>query len=385
MNRPIPKGWCPSAYQPMASGDGLLVRLKPRFGRFSAKQLANISQLASHYGNSIIDLTSRANFQIRGVSETDYPALLDALTTQNLVHNNVAEEQLNLMISPTTAPHSEGWRCAELLYSIAGLLPELPAKFGFVIDTGPTRLLSKASGDIRLEQAENEGLLLRCEGQDTGFKTSIETFPDDILALTNWVSNHKSEQNRRMRNLADKMPAQWTGATPTGKALSLSFDQFPDGQVIAAAYGHIDAADLARISNSLPEYAEVIILPNRSLFYPDGLFQTSDGFITDNTDVRLNIAACPGAPACASATINTRELADEMAASGLVRPSDTFHVSGCEKGCASSMPRDICITGSEGLFDVIEKGCAWQNPSVTSLSRPELLQWLTAYKEEKAF
>ena len=55
----------------MQSGDGLVVRMRPRGGRLSAAQAAGIAELAERYGNGLIDLTSRANLQIRGVSEDE--------------------------------------------------------------------------------------------------------------------------------------------------------------------------------------------------------------------------------------------------------------------------------------------------------------------------
>ena len=70
------RGWCPSAHRPMASGDGLLVRVKPRMGRLSAKSMQTVCQLADRYGNGMIDLTSRGNLQIRGVAEADHAVLL---------------------------------------------------------------------------------------------------------------------------------------------------------------------------------------------------------------------------------------------------------------------------------------------------------------------
>ena len=35
------KGWCPSAYQPMESGDGLVVRVRPRLARLTAEQISS--------------------------------------------------------------------------------------------------------------------------------------------------------------------------------------------------------------------------------------------------------------------------------------------------------------------------------------------------------
>ncbi|MER8441471.1 precorrin-3B synthase, partial [Mesorhizobium sp. M1393] len=57
------------------------------------------------------------------------------------------------------------------------------------------------------------------------------------------------------------------------------------------------------------------------------------GFVTDAADPRTKIAACPGAPACASGLIATRDVAETIAAENLdiLDSSFTLHISGCAK------------------------------------------------------
>src|SRR4029077_14251788 len=52
MNAFAIKGWCPSALRPMPSGDGLVVRLRPRGGRLSSAQAAGIAELAARHGHA---------------------------------------------------------------------------------------------------------------------------------------------------------------------------------------------------------------------------------------------------------------------------------------------------------------------------------------------
>ena len=41
------KGWCPDAWHPMISGDGLLVRVKPRLGRLTREQALALCDAAA--------------------------------------------------------------------------------------------------------------------------------------------------------------------------------------------------------------------------------------------------------------------------------------------------------------------------------------------------
>ena len=76
----IIKGWCPTLAKPMESGDGLLVRMNILSGVIEASTAREVAKLAEHYGNAQLDLTSRGNLQIRGVSEENYTALYHALS-----------------------------------------------------------------------------------------------------------------------------------------------------------------------------------------------------------------------------------------------------------------------------------------------------------------
>ena len=65
---PAIKGWCPTLLSPMESGDGWLARVKPSAGCVSAEAARLIADAARRHGNGHIDLTSRANLQVRGLS-----------------------------------------------------------------------------------------------------------------------------------------------------------------------------------------------------------------------------------------------------------------------------------------------------------------------------
>ncbi len=79
MNKPSAKGWCPSTLIPMKSGDGLLIRIKPPFSRLTSRQAQTIAILSERYGNGFLDITNRANLQIRGLSQNTYPLMLKGL------------------------------------------------------------------------------------------------------------------------------------------------------------------------------------------------------------------------------------------------------------------------------------------------------------------
>ncbi|MEO0991185.1 MAG: cobalamin biosynthesis protein CobG, partial [Pseudomonadota bacterium] len=64
MSEPDVRGWCPGAHRPMASGDGLVVRVRPPLGELSVTQALGLADLAGRFGHDELELTNRANLQI---------------------------------------------------------------------------------------------------------------------------------------------------------------------------------------------------------------------------------------------------------------------------------------------------------------------------------
>ena len=392
MVRPQAKGWCPTTLVPMQSGDGLIVRVKPPYGRLTAAQAQGVADISARYGNGFIDITSRANLQIRGVSEPSLPSVITQLTALDLASADAARDRLSLIVAPFTEPHMLGWQCAQKLYEAASSLPEVPAKFGFAIDTGTRRYLENASADVRLETDEAGALLIRCDGQQTGFKTSLDTLISDINTLLRWYLDQQEEGQRlpRMAKLSAicPVPEAFTGIMPRHSCVEIGvaagLETAADKAVIAVPFGQCDADSLALLGQ---QTTEIVVTINRCLIV-DAKARKIGGFIAEPQDGRLAIIACPGAPACASATMETRPLAEQLAeklaehyaSSDHPSHDKIYHISGCTKGCAAPRATDFCIIGTDKDYAVIENGCAWEHPSITSLSGDALFEILTKRK-----
>ena len=101
MSAPVVQGWCPGAHRPMMSGDGLVVRVRPRLARLSAAQTLGLCDLALRFGNGTIDLTNRANLQLRGVAE-DAPLQLPTPSPRRTPHSEAPLSSRDL--EPETPP-----------------------------------------------------------------------------------------------------------------------------------------------------------------------------------------------------------------------------------------------------------------------------------------
>ncbi len=101
------------------------------------------------------------------------------------------------------------------------------------------------------------------------------------------------------------------------------------------------------------------------------------GFVIDPDEAILKIEACPGAPACTSAALDTRAAA--VAISRLLQRLDgvrRVHVSGCAKGCACSAAADLVLVGGRDRFGLVRNGRADGTPE--SFVAPHDLERLPA-------
>ena len=118
-----------------------------------------------------------------------------------------------------------------------------------------------------------------------------------------------------------------------------------DGHLLYLPFGHTSAAD----AGHSPLKTEIRTTPWRAFLSP----VRAPGFDEHPT----TIAACPGAPACASATVPARSDAALLAKLGL----RDLHVSGCAKGCAH--PRAATtLVGRDGRYDLVRHGRASDPP-----------------------
>ncbi|MBI1492773.1 precorrin-3B synthase [Halocynthiibacter styelae] len=352
---PIIQGWCPGALRPMMSGDGLVVRVRAVCGQLDDAQMAAIADLSDRFGNGILDVTQRANLQIRGVTAEDHPALIDGLRGLGVIDADVSvETKRNIAITPFggDAPRD----LARDLTAALSDFPDLPGKFGFAIDTGPEAVLGDVSADIRVELNEAGQMILRADHCFTGAITSCETVIKDMIVLAEWFAAHGVENGRgRMHKLLarqpDILPKPFRGnEMPRPQQVIPAAGTIEGGTLIACAYGQITSGDLRVLSALVPG---VIMTPWRAFFAPGQavtLPAASDGLITDPNDARLRIAACPGAPKCPQALGKTRLLADQIAPA--LPGNKSLHITGCAKGCAASGRYDVTLTATTAGFDL---------------------------------
>ena len=383
MSGPQIKGWCPGARRPMMSGDGLVVRVRLRDGRLTADQAQGIAALAARHGNGLIDLSARANVQLRGVTDRQYGGLIDGLAQLGLVDASAEQEaRRNIVVTPFwTDGDDTHLLCAHLAQELAADdAPQTPGKFGYAVDCGATAVLRDVSADIRIERGASGGLIVRADGAALGAGVTKETAVRTALALARWFLESGGAPQGRGRmaahlargatlpeafSFAACLPDQTAAFNPRPGACS-------QGYLVGFEFGQMQAETLHRLADIGP----MRVTPWRMLLI-EGAVDAPElpGLIITPADPRLRVIACTGAPGCLQALVTTRALARSLAQSLVpsLPEGSLLHVSGCAKGCAHPGAAPFTLVGRPGgSFDLIRDGCAGDRPLKTGLT-PDML------------
>ena len=415
---PSIKGWCPGALRPMESGDGLIVRLRITGGVLSAAQALIIAEAAHRYGNGLIDLSGRANLQLRGVSPTEWPHLIEDLSRHGLIDQDAdAEAVRNVMASPLAGIDPSALldirpyvKALEVRLVDHQALHALPAKFGFSIDDGGLLSLSSQEADIGFEamtHLDRVHFAVRLAGAETVALIEPDHLVSKAEALALAFINISTTPDKRFRRLKDWLQAE--GAAALFKTVGLdtlitharaSHAPSPYGYHalgakgflgLGAPFGRFSANGLTALANAAAKEGsgELRLTPWRAILIP-GLSeeasaklieQAGPSYIAAPDDPRLAVAACPGAPDCLSASVPTHD--DALAFAHLMkgRPvSGThLHVSGCEKGCARPKATKLVLVGRDGRYDLVLNGKASDTPIRQGLTREAAAAALKEY------
>lgn len=383
------RGACPALSAPMQTGDGLLVRLNPVAGGLSPKALIGLSESAARHGNGIMEVTARGSIQIRGLTMASAGQLAAEVNALGIaVRTGVPVETgplagLDAREVADPRPLAEAIRQEIAKTDLADMLGP---KVSIVVDGGGIIRLDTILADIRLVAVQKGG---NVEWHLATGGTAMTARPlasldeadacDAALTVLQTIAARGREGRARDLN-GPLLPATSISTAPPPERRRPT-DSIPVGILplanhaytagIALPFGSMPADRIADLCSQAAAYGagEIRPAPRRTLLFLGltgeacaDLQQAAStlGFVTETTDPRLHIAACPGEPACASGKIATREIAETVASNhtGLLDGSFTLHISGCAKGCAHPAPAALTLVGGENGAGLVVDGTA---------------------------
>jgi precorrin-3B synthase len=372
MTAPARRNACPTIARPMETGDGLLARLPPA-GPLAIACMAAVVEAARRHGNGRVEVSARGSLQVRGLSSATITPFAAALAAVGL------HDTLPAIHVPPLAG-SEGGDSAALVafrdalsaaVAAAGLAPRLAPKLSVVID-GPGHLhLDALDADLRVFLAEGRATLSlggdAARARPVGSVPAARAAEAARLILSRLAALGPAARGRDLDAVAVaeavaaapappipcRAPASFPGVHPlaggrVAVGLGLPFGA-ADADGIAALLAAATAAGASHVAPAPERTLLVIGLPAAAATrFRDEASRL--GFISEAADPRRSVAACAGAPACASGHMAARGIADAAtaAARSILDGSVTLHLSGCAKGCARPGPATLALVGTAG-------------------------------------
>ena len=355
----------------MASGDGLLVRVKPPMGELPAAAAMMLADAAMVFGNGQIELTGRGALQFRGMTAESARQFAELVVGLGLAAADAAvERRRSVLVSPLAEARVLALaRALEAAIVRDDGLAALPAKFGFGVEGGGVLPLGSGA-DITLV-VEKRRCLLVPDGADRA--VVVDDPVPAVLGMAHaFLAVAGSE--RRMRHVAAEVLAGYETVTFEAAEPMPAIGWLPGGMTGAGLrFGAMDAAVLSGLAGLAGGDRVLRLTPGRAVLVPgapDEAALERLGLIVEADDPALQVSACVGAPGCVSGSVVTRGLA-----AGLRPPEgQTIHVSGCSKGCAHPGAATLTFVGRDGTFDVVRDGRAGDVPVQRGLTPAEVMQ-----------
>ena len=404
MNAHLRRGLCPGLSQPMATGDGLLVRLTPTGTTMSCEAFVALCTAARNCGNGVIEITSRGSIQIRGLTEASVKSFAAAVAGIDLAFGEgppVLSDPLAGLAPEESVDASAIAADLRRAIAAASFAADIGPKVSVAIDSGGTLHLDAVAADVRMRAQATDARLHVAVGGDAETASPIGAVAAEhaveaamrmlrviaaggpaVRARDIVATNGAAAFRREIADLLVDLP----GPPRRPAADPLGTHTLRDGRLaigLGLAFGHAHATTLEEVTRAAVESGATgyRTAPGRALLVvgvtEDGAGHLANiaqrlGFIVRVDDPRRQVVACAGAPICASAEISTRALAPSLAKVA-VAGADTpmVHLSGCAKGCACPRSAPLTVVGIEGRCGVLVNGSARDQPLVMLM--PEAL------------
>ncbi|RLK59185.1 precorrin-3B synthase [Actinokineospora cianjurensis] len=367
------------------AADGGLARVRVPGGWLRADQLHRLADLAVDLGDGALELTSRANLQLRGLAEGAEVELGAELAAIGLLPSRTHEKVRNIMASPL----GPGDLVAELDAAVCAEsdLAALPGRFLFALDSGAGDVAWSGADLAALPVGDRVALLIG--GIDHGVRVApdqvvpamvacakaflqvrgeqwrivelpdpgviaatlsdyVATLADTAATLVDTAATLSDTAARLVDTAATLSDSAATSANSLGQAGPLSGLRGPGiavtaervmpgtpptggpiGPVVFAdgGLGVGAAVPLGRLTaDQARALGDVVITPWRGVVVRGELPEI--GLITDPTAAGIGVTACAGRPHCHKALADVR-----AAALAVSVPGRAVHWAGCARRC----------------------------------------------------
>lgn len=400
---------CPSLFRIVPARDGGICRLKLPLGHLSSNAARAIAAAAGRFGNGAIDVTNRANLQLRGIIAEHETPLISALLEAGLGPTRPeADDIRNVMVSPVAG--IDPAQMIDALPLARDLLDRLQAdaryaalspKFCIMLDGGEAVAAIDHPHDIWLASIDGRTMALGLAGSPpmdaddtTPFVALDHAHAGDVVAAALDLFLEEAARDaeiKRVRNLLARMTREQfferlSGKVAVGRDLDVSWRrktpmflghvgiraQRRAGLALVGAVpplGRLSPRALEQLAAIADQHGDgsLRLTPWQSVLVTNiprenaaaalrGL--EAAGFICGADWPLATIVACSGFVGCASAMSDTKADALRLAQAleGGGKLPGLVHFTGCAKSCASAGVADFTmLAAAPGTYALYRK------------------------------
>jgi ferredoxin-nitrite reductase len=404
---------CPDIYHPAVARDGLLTRLRIPGGVLNVEQCYAIEQLPATTGLAYVQVTNRANLQLRGLDRDLASGLIDRLTAVGLAAATTAVDGIrNMMTSPTAGidateltdvrPVVAAWDEYLTAHPELGVLSN---KFSVGFDGGGSVSILDRPNDITLLAVSSQEFLLHLAmgaRGDAPVSVGVRLTMAECVPMLGAIAQAylrgvakftDSGRKLRLREVIEVWGLEgfWEGVNNelrSGVYLTLSGTEVAWRSTEEAACGHLGVwkqrqvglsymgvvlplgrwtfAQVRGLSSIASQYGSgtIRLTPWQNAIVPDirdedvaevqGLVEAL-GLGVGANDVNGLLTACAGSRGCQFGATDTQgdaiALTEYLESQFQLDQPLNIHFSGCDKSCAQHYPADIALWGCPATAD----------------------------------
>ncbi|MBD2353350.1 precorrin-3B synthase [Tolypothrix sp. FACHB-123] len=396
---------CPGLFYATPAQDGILSRIRIPGGILNSQQCRAIAEIAEQYGGGYIDVTNRANLQVREIHQGIDGEVLQRLQALGLGCSNTTVDQIrNIMTSPTagidpqelidTCPFVTAW---DNYITANTQLSALSAKFSVCFDGGGIVSVSDRINDIVFAAVliENEVYFRLClsigakgkPAQDTGIIVTPEQCLPVLAALADVYLAHlepTTQYKLRLRELLNNIgwenylqqvqqrldfPLSTREIETAIEKIAINYHHIgihPQRQPnlyyfgVVLPLGRLETMQILGLAELAEKYGSgtVRLTPWQNLLLTDipqiaiaDVQRKIDALGLDCTvsNISAALVSCSGKKGCAASATDTKgdafKLAEYLKTHIALDSPVNIHFSGCTKSCAQHHQSDITLLG----------------------------------------
>lgn len=384
---------CPGALRVHQAADGGLARVRVPGGALTPEQLRVVGTASAELGAGGLELTSRANLQVRGISSGQEREFADRLAATGLLPSPTHERVRNIIGSPTADGAAlldvrAVARELDALLCAAPELAELPGRFLFAVDDGRGDVAA-LDADVCLRPLRDGSVALLLAGVDSGVRVGPGEAARAAVVAAEAFLTARSRQGSSAWRLAELDRGVRTAAAavlavrgavrsppefvtprplPTHAQVGELFRQDGLSTIgVGAPLGRMSREQVDIIAAASAAAGELRLAPWRTAVLtglPAGEAQRwiselgAHGLIVDPASARAGATSCTGRPGCAKALADVREDAER----DLRRPAGDVlpvHWAGCDRRCGRPQGPVVEVLATEAGYDIELDGRTW--------------------------